>query len=95
MKAKVAYTYGWNDEDIDNMPYRSLMQYWLAINVLEAEEQLRQVEVACAPMLDKGKRKNLIQSYKAKIRSGIKRTDGRLASIQDVAKALAGMMKRG
>lgn len=70
------------------------MEYWLAINIIEAEDQLKNIETACAPMLDKSKRKDMIQNYKSRIKRGIKRTDGRLASIQDVAKAFAGMLKK-
>ncbi len=91
----MAYTYGWGDRDIENMPYRSLMQYWLAINVIESEQQLMAIEAACAPMLDKSKRKEMIRGYRTKIRSGVNKSDGKTATIQDVAKAFARMQANG
>ena len=95
MKAKLAYTYGWTDGEIESLPYRDLMQYWMAITVIEAERQLLNIEVACAPMMDKEPRKNLIRSYKQKCRMLIDTTDKKLASIKDVAKAFARMKMNG
>jgi hypothetical protein len=71
------------------------MEYYRAIDVITSEEQLSAIQVAIAPNLKHEKFKEVVRDYQRTIKRGVDRTDGKTASIQDVAKAFAGMMNNG
>lgn len=91
MKAKVAYTYGWSDEQMTRMKYDTFLDYWIAITVIESEAQLLNIEAACAHIVKKSAREKMISRYRRGTRNSISKTTGRLGTIQDVAKAFARM----
>jgi hypothetical protein len=95
MKAKMAYTYGWTDRDIQSMPYKTFLEYWLAIKAIESEEQMLEFEANCFSKLEKSKRKEVIGRYRRNVSSVIDRTDGKLATVKDLAKAFARMKMNG
>ena len=95
MKARVARFYGWNHDHIQELPVQAFYQYLRAIDVLTSEEQLRYLQVEFAPHIKPEKRKELVNELKARIKSSVDRTGGRLATVADLAKAFAGMIKNG
>lgn len=95
MKAKVAYTYGWTDAEINVMPYPVFLEYWRAITPIEAGVQLLNIESASIGMADSKDRKKLIQHYRSEIKSSIDRSEGRLGTVQDLANAFARMRMNG
>ena len=48
-RAQLARFYGFSHEEISEMPQKSVMDYWRAVNVLEARELLTQLRVICHP----------------------------------------------
>lgn len=95
MKAKVAYTYGWTDREMLSMPYKTFLEYWRAIKSLESEEQLLAFEAHSVVNLERAKRKEVIGRYRRNISSIIDKSGGRLATVQDLAKAFARMQMNG
>lgn len=63
--------------------------------MLLSEEQLNAMEVAFAPKVKAEKRKEIIQKYKTKIRTLIDRTQGKRATVEDLARAFARMRMNG
>ena len=95
MKAKVARYYGWSAWHLENLPFALFMEYYKAIDVLTSEEQLLAIQVAVSPKLKREKWKELVSKHQRTIKSGVDRTEGRPANIQDVAKAFARMKMNG
>jgi hypothetical protein len=89
MMAKTAYTYGWTHDEMRGMSYPIFLDYWLAITAIESENQLMNVESACSPKKKKSVREKLINRYRRVKSSLINKTGGKLATVQDVAKAFA------
>jgi hypothetical protein len=71
------------------MSYPIFLDYWLAITAIEAENQLMNVEAACSPNMKKQSREKMINRYRRMKSSLINKTGGKLATVQDVAKAFA------
>ena len=95
VKARTARFYGWTNEHIDNLPLPVFHEYAKAIDVLASEEQLVSLEAQFAPHLKDAGRKDLVRKHKAKIRSGVDRTQGKLATVESLAKAFARMQMNG
>lgn len=95
MKAKVAYTYKWTDREINGMPAKVFHQYWLAITALEAEDMLRGFKMSVYPHLKNIKAKELFSSTKRLIGRVINRSNGKLASYDDVVNKLQGLIDHG
>lgn len=95
MKARVCRFYGWTPDVVNNLPLKEFNSYSLAIDVLSSEEQLTDLQTHFSTHLKKEKRKELVDRLRHKIRSGIDRTGGKLATVQDLAKAFARMKMNG
>ncbi len=78
------------------MPLPTLKAYLISIDVLQSEEQLLSIEASVLPHMTKvEERKEILQKHKRTRKTLVDWTQGKLSTIQDVAKALAGMMKSG
>ena len=86
--------YGWDPWQVENMPVRVFNEYFRAMDVLSAEEQLSGIQIALSPDLKKEKRGELIRKLEQRHRM-VDRSGGKLADIKDVAKAFARMKMDG
>ena len=91
MKAKVARFYGWAASEIELMPFSLFYDYYRAIEVVNSEEMLEGIEIAVSPHLKQEKFREVIKNKQRKIKMLMDATEGRQASIEDVAKAFARM----
>ena len=88
MKAKVAYTYGWTDEVINRMPYKTFLQYWIAITPIEAEMLLGQMNAAAYPHMKRPAAKKFFQQVKRQTTQLINKSQGKVKSYKDVIENL-------
>lgn len=95
MRAKIARFYGFSHKEMESLTVKDFFDYTIAMEVLYSEEQLGKLEVEFAPHLKKEKRTETIRKHKTKIKSLVDRTEGRLATVEDLAKAFARMQQRG
>lgn len=53
MKARLARFYGWTDYEILSMEYETVLEYYQAITVIDAEQQLNSIRCSSYPNMTK------------------------------------------
>ena len=85
MKAKIAFTYGWTDKEIESLPIRTFLYYWIAITPIEAEKARLECAISAYPYLKKPDIKKFDRRLAQDARKFIDSNEGKLASYSDIA----------
>ena len=96
MKAKLAYNYGWTDQEILDLPWKTLSEYYTALTPLIAEETCLMMNTVAYPHLKTSKATKLFKSFKG-LCDMVSDDDGPVErlSTKDVAKNLARRLMGG
>ena len=65
-KAQLSRFYGWTDRDIKAMSYKTALEYFEAIPVIDARERVEMLQVSAYPHLDESNRAKLFEKVKIK-----------------------------
>jgi hypothetical protein len=80
---------------MENMIGDTFQDYWLAIDSIEASQQLNLINVACYTSMKKSDREKFYKSLNKKCKSIFIEKDKAVLSIEEFAKRIAENMKYG
>lgn len=90
MRAKLARYYG-SIAEVESLPTHIALEYWKAIEVLEAREVLMQVNISSLPYMEQSKRKAFIERYESKSNTNDELSKIEVKSFSELAKILGGV----
>lgn len=90
----MAYFYGWNNEQIENLSIGDFNAYFIATNVIESSNQLTSIQANSFVNLKKDRQKKIITDLKSVRRKYIQR-ELNTKSSAEIANELARQIRNG
>lgn len=84
-RAKLSYFYGWTHEEINRLAYKTAKEYYEAITVIEAQDNLVKMNITDYPSMGKSGRKSFYRQMRKK---AYPEGFNRQMSIEDFAKKI-------
>lgn len=80
--------YSWTDEYVESLPVHTFLEYWHAINVIEARERLVDLNISIMPNADEKTRSKYYKELE-KQAYPMRKSEGKRISNKDLAEILA------